>query len=51
MDPRIPNWTYTDNTKEKALDFSRASGFARTTPDYLLVEVAGIEPASEKPTI
>jgi len=40
-----------DNTKEKALDFSRAFALARMVPDYCMVEVAGIEPASEEPTI
>jgi len=47
----ISHWTPPNNKKEKALDFSRAFGPNRTVPDYQLVEVAGIEPASEKPSI
>jgi hypothetical protein len=46
----MQDWTSVDNTKEKALDLSRAFGLIRMVPDYQMVEVAGIEPASEKAT-
>jgi len=52
MDLAIPEWILLDKTKEKALDFSRAFGLlVRMVPDYQMVEVVGVEPTSEEPTI
>jgi hypothetical protein len=47
----ISHWTFLDKKKEKALDLSRAFGLIRMVPDYQMVEVVGIEPTSEKPSI
>ena len=43
--------TIPDKPKRKAPDFSRAFGLIRMVPDYQMVEVVGIEPTSEKPSI
>ena len=51
MDFSVHHRTIQDKEKEKAPDFSRASELVRMGSDFKMVEVVGVEPTSEEPTI